>query len=166
MSDFFKIVGERIKDYPQIKVGRTAEQFLQKAVLMRMGLTDMNALRDRYEGQSFLDNHRSRLFSNLAIREYLGEIVRMRSYRLVEDNENYIDFKDSRYEIIVAQFGTLPQFKRSEYKKDIILVFQRDLFWIHIVGIIESEEAINPDNFITRGNYKEFVAFDKAKRIK
>ena len=166
MSDFFKIVGERIKDYPQIKVGRTAEQFLQKAVLMRMGLTDMNALRDRFEGQSFLDKHRSRLFSNLAVREFLGEVVRMRSYKLVEENENYIIHNGHKYEIIVAQFGTLPQFKRTDYKNDIILVFQRDLFWIHIVGIINPEEATNPENFVVRNNYNEFVAFDKAKSIK
>lgn len=165
VSDFFIIVGERIKTYPQIKISRTVEQYVQKAVLMKLGLTNINALRDRYEGQSFLDRNRSRLFSNLAIREHLGEIIKRDSYTLLDENENIIIHNKSRYRIVTAPFGELPLMKNIEHKISAILVFQRDIYSIQIAGVASIEILNNKANYRRKGNYLEFIGFDKIQPL-
>ena len=166
MDNFFSLIGERIRLYPQIKIGKTVEVFLNKPVLMRLGLTNMNALRDRYEGQSFLDKHRSRLFSNLAIREYQGEIVRSRSFKLIDEDENIVNIKGQSYSIQVCQFGEMPLFKNIDnFKRPVILVYQRDIYWIHILGIISIENASEPSNYSKRGNYFEYQAFNNLTKL-
>ena len=165
MSDFFIKVGERIKTFPQIKISRTVEQYLQKATLMKLGLNNINALRDRYEGQSFLDRNRSRLFSNLAVREYLGEIIKGDSYRLLDENENIVIHKKNRYQIFTTPFGELPLIKDVKYKSNAILVFQRDIYSMQIAGVLEVKELNNKDNFRRKGNYLEFIGFDKVKPL-
>ena len=166
MSKFFNLVGENIRSYPQVKIGKTIEQFVQKAVLMRLGMTDLNALRDRYEGQSFLEKHRSRLFGNLAVREYRGEIIRSRSFKLIDDDENLVTLSDVPHKIQVCQFGEMPIMKSpQDVSRPIVLVYQRDIFWIHILGIISTDDAKNLDNYVKRGNYYEFEAFDKLESL-
>ena len=122
MSNFYKLVGVRLNQLPQIRISRVIEQVLQEAVIARLGLTGMGELRDRYEGQAFLDSHRTRLFSNIAIREHFGEIVRSRPLKLIEEEDNFIEREEVRYKVIVAQFGQLPLIKIDRINSDVIIV--------------------------------------------
>lgn len=164
-TDFFRIVGERIRKFPTVRIGRTTEQLLQKEIVKRMGVTDMNALRDRFEGQQFLENHRSRLFANLAVREFLGEPHRSRTLELIEENDNHIEINGRRHEVVSIPFGALPQFKRDDYPNPVILVFQRDIFSMYIFGIIEPEDIVDENNYVTNSSSREFIAFDKIKEV-
>lgn len=163
--DFYRIIGERIKKFPTIRIGRTTEQFLQKEVVSRIGVADMNGLRDRFEGQRFLDNHRARLFASIAVREFIGETIRTQTLKLLEENNNFITINERRYEILTLPFGTLPQFKRENYNDPIVLVFQRDMFSMCIVGILEPDEIFNEKNYVTNNSNREFVAFDKIRDV-
>ena len=164
-ADFYRIIGERIKDFPCVRVGRTMEQLLQKEVVKQIGVADMNALRDRFEGQQFLDNHRSRLFANLAVREYLGENIRRRELNLIDENENFIFIRGVQVEILVTPFGSLPQFKRESYPFPVLIIFQRAQFTFYISGILERIEILNESNYMNKNSNPVFTSFDKLKTL-
>ena len=166
MSNFFSLLGENLKSYPQIKISKTAELFVQNAVLTRLGMSNLNALRDRYEGQSFLDKHQSRLFANLALREHHGEVIRRTSFKLIDDEENCFSINGKSYDIIVCQFGELPVIKSPKaFNNPNILVYQRDIFWMYIIGIIDLDVLQDDRSYIKRSNLYQFQSFDKIKRL-
>jgi hypothetical protein len=71
ISEFQKLTDTSIKykvDYKQFTA-------LQRNALTILGLTSMNKLRDRFEGQSFLDKFLIRSYSELALQNAIGKTV-------------------------------------------------------------------------------------------
>ena len=165
MSDFYKLLGERYNEFPQIRISKYLEDSLQKEVVKKLGLTGMGALRDRFDGQLFLDKNRARLFSNLALREYLGESINIRNEKLIDENKKYVVFKEKKYQILVFQFGQLPRINSVEISTDVILVCQRDKFANSIIGIVSEKSIKDKNNLKRNDNYFDFIGFDKIEEI-
>tara|TARA_Y100000385_G_scaffold286921_1_gene349984 strand:- start:935 stop:1438 length:504 start_codon:yes stop_codon:yes gene_type:complete len=165
MSNFYKLLGERFQEFPQIRIKRYLEDLLQKEVVKKLNLSGMGALRDRFDGQLFLDKNRSRLFSNLALREYFEEPIDIRNEKLLDENKKFIVFNDKKYQILVFQFGQLPRINSDEIKGDVILICQRDKFINSIIGIVSEENIKDKNNLKRNDNYFDFIGFDKVEKI-
>ena len=56
MSEFFKYTGEAILKSPNILIRRRDIIAIQDICVSSLGYRNINAVRDRYDGQRFMDN--------------------------------------------------------------------------------------------------------------
>lgn len=57
MKLFFKYIGEYLRLYPQVRFSKTDEVLIRNSAMSYLGLTNLNHMRDRYEGQAFFEKH-------------------------------------------------------------------------------------------------------------
>ncbi|MBN4070303.1 hypothetical protein JYT76_01345 [Olleya sp. AH-315-F22] len=55
MKLFLKYLGEFLRLYPQIKFTKNEEIIIRDSAMDHLGLTNLNQMRDRYEGQFFFE---------------------------------------------------------------------------------------------------------------
>ena len=58
MSEFFKYTGETILRSPNILIRRTDIHSIQDFCVSALGFKNINSVRDRYDGQRFMDSQR------------------------------------------------------------------------------------------------------------
>ena len=71
MKLFFKHIGEYMRLYPQVRVTRTNQVLIQNSVMKHLGLTNLNHMRDRYEGQAFFDKTMKNVGGLCSLQKYL-----------------------------------------------------------------------------------------------
>ena len=55
MKLFFKYIGEHLRLYPQVRFTKNDEILIRNSAMNHLGLTNLNQMRDRYEGQAFFE---------------------------------------------------------------------------------------------------------------
>jgi hypothetical protein len=82
---------------------------VQKLAIKKLGLENINQIRDRYEGQAFMDKLML-MYTGIYILEKSLDITIL-EYPFVPDNKNdfsSITYKDVKYKIVPFYFGQLP----------------------------------------------------------
>lgn len=134
MKIFLKYVGEFLRTYPQIRLNRNEEVVIRDKSMKYLGLTNVNQLRDRYEGQAFFDKTLMNLGGLMSIQKHL---------KLPLTNVNEIDlggFQPKLYvnneviDVIVFEFGTLPLIDINQTKNSIFFVIQKDRVTFNLCG--------------------------------
>ena len=143
MKEFLKYIGEYLRTYPQIRFNRSNEILIRDESIKHLGLTNLNQLRDRYEGQAFFDKTLTNIGGLLAIQKHL---------KLPEiDIENtdlggfkpQIRFNGKVIDVLVFQFGTLPLIDINEIKNPIFFVIQKDRITFNLCGYTDIETIKN-----------------------
>lgn len=85
MKLFFKYVGEYVRLYPQVKYSRTDEVLIRNCAMSHLGLTNLNQMRDRYEGQAFFEKTMKNIGGLMALQKHLNrELIDLDKTELVD----------------------------------------------------------------------------------
>ncbi len=164
MKEFLKYIGEYLRTYPQIRFNRNDEILIRDESMKHLGLTNLNQLRDRYEGQAFFDKTLMNIGGLMAIQKHLKlPLIDIKKTDLggfqpkLIINNNVID-------VLVFQFGTLPLIDINEIKNPVFFVIQKDRFTFNLCGFTDIN--VIKDNLIntsieksSQANNMSFIGF-------
>lgn len=170
MKLFLKYVGSFLRSYPQIKFNKNDEIIVRNSAMNHLGLSNLNQMRDRYEGQSFFEKTMKNIGGLMALQKYLKkDILDVNSANLT-DFQPYIILDGRKIDIHVFDFGTLPLLKVGDIENPIYFIIQKDSLTFLLCGVAEVEvvkeyikessvERSSPDE------YKDFTGFKFLKKI-
>lgn len=171
MKLFLKNVGEFLKDYPQVRLTRSDEILIRNSSMQCLGLDNVNHLRDRFEGQAFLDKTLKNIGALFACQKHLNIGISDLSELNLRDFSPRIKINDKTLLINVFNFGELPFIDLNDNNNNpTIFVIQKDKLTFMICGFAESEFI--RDNLIesteatsSSKNFKSFVGFKELQSI-
>lgn len=171
MIDFVKHVGEKIIGYPRIKFNSTFIEEVREKVLKELKLTGMNQLRDRLEGQKFLDNSKNKIGAVRACQKYKGESLLDLTDLNLKEYVPEINHNGEIVRIEAFNYGELPRLTSEKQNDPRIFVICLDESSYAICGYA-SADVINQGtqksksiSSLTKENFIEFIAFDKLETI-
>jgi hypothetical protein len=103
--------------------------------MSHLGLTNLNQLRDRYEGQSFFEKTMKNIGGLMALQKYLNKQLIDINKANLTDFQPYIKLENAKIDIHVFDFGTLPLLKVEEIKNPIFFIIQKDNLTFSLCGI-------------------------------
>jgi hypothetical protein len=166
MSEFLRQVGETLREYPTINFNRSFELQIQKIVLEYLDLKDLGKLRDRFEGQSFLEKSIRKISAYYSVLEYFGFEKPQMNINLSNDFNPIVNINGKDYDICVSEFGSFPKFRVNNFTKPIIFVLQKSIHTYSIAGVAELEILNDTSNFKSAGLMEnDFISFNKLINI-
>lgn len=164
VGEFHKIIDKCVKyrvDYKQFIA-------LQNIALLHLGLLGMNQLRDRFEGQSFLNKFLTRSYAELATQNVMNEtFVDPEKKRLIKSYRPEIIIKGEVVELIYSPIGEYPLIPKGIYDIGAVVfvnLITRDTFFAGIVrqkALIESIDKIPLSPLLS----KHFVGYLKNLEV-
>ena len=143
MKDFILKIGSEIRSMPKYEVGRSKRIKFQEFVVEFLGVKDLGKLKDRFEGQYFLDNSWKKLCALDAINQYLNLPEVDYTKLNLRDFQPTIKIANEDYHIICSEFGEFPVLY-NEDQYSYVIVYQKNNLEYLIHGIITSKElALN-----------------------
>ncbi len=161
MKLFFKYIGENLRFYPQIKLSKNDEKLIQISAMNHLGLTNLNHLRDRFEGQAFLDKTTKNIGGLIAMQKHLTiESIDLNKTKL-NDFQPHIELEGQKVLVNVFKFGELPLVNVSEVKNPIIFIIQKDTLTFLLCGLASIEVVTNNliETSIVKSNNAKFMEF-------
>ncbi|WP_411894101.1 hypothetical protein [Winogradskyella sp. A2] len=170
ITEFLKHTGEFLRQYPQIRLSMKEEFAVRDSVLNSLGLKNLNQLRDRYEGQTFLDKTLKNYGGLVACQKHLNIKITTIDELNIKDFKPQIQGKNGIYDIKVFDFGSLPVLEFTTIRNPIIFVIQKDKSTFSICGYGDKEMILNnlvdsSNETVNSVNLKNFIGFSDLKPI-
>ena len=165
MSLFFSKIGEKISKLPQIRVSRLVQAQVNELVVKHLGYTNLNQVRDRLDGQSFLDKNSLRIYAKVAVLEHLKIPFNIADLNLIEEDENVVFHNNKEFQIKVVPFGELPVFAGLNFPNDVIIVYQKDTLVFTLLGVLNQELLMDVKNYRKVQEGFQFINIDLAIRL-
>jgi hypothetical protein len=160
MSLFVKYLAPLIRNYPQITLSRLVEQKVQKLSMEHLGSKNMGELRDRFEGQSFLNKAINRVSSYIVTCDYL-QIDKLTVSEVFKNPDLNLNYKGSPLDIVVFEFGNLPEVQLFDIGK--IFLIKKDNQTYSVCGIASTSVLSDKSNFSSEKGKGYFIGFDKLE---
>lgn len=148
MSEFFKYTGESVLRSPNISIRRTDIVSIQNFCVSVLGFKNINSVRDRFDGQRFMDSQLRKIGSLYALADYFEIEKPLLGDHLISDPNPIIKIKGVDYQIISSDFGILPSVNKLNHKIDAIVTCRRDDVYFLLLGVLKKE------NFDKKGVFK------------
>ncbi len=162
---YYKYIGNKIINFPQIKMSNLVTNKIKESVVEVLGLRDLGQLRDRFEGQAYLDQQIFKLHSYNASLNYLGLKIPEISKDYIENFKPIIKRKNDMLVVVPFKFETLPRIKIMDYKQPRIFVLCNSERNYTIIGIASVEVLNDKSNYInldSKGKIGDFIGFNKT----
>jgi hypothetical protein len=164
MNLFIKYLAFKIRDYPQITFSQKFELEIQDFCIKRLNVKDIGKLRDRLDGQSFLNNAIKKISSYYACIRYFNQLHDGRSFKqIIDSHQLLIEYNRISYKILVFNFGEIPII--TEINFPIIFVVQKDNQKYSICGFADLGVLKDHSNYYTIRDQNHFIGFDKLQYI-
>jgi hypothetical protein len=171
MKLFFKYLGEHLRLYPQVRFTKNDEILIRNSAMNHLGLTNLNQMRDRYEGQAFFEKTMKNIGGLMALQKHLNiELIDLDKTNLT-DFQPYIKLNGKKILVNVFDFGTLPLIKINKTKYSTFFIIQKDNLTFLLCGFASKEVVEN--NLIetsrvksSTSKYMDFTGFKYLKQIK
>ena len=170
ITEFLKHTGEFLRQYPQIRLSMKEEFAVRDSVMHSLGLKNLNQLRDRYEGQTFLDKTLKNYGGLVACQKHLNITVTTIDDLNIKDFKPQIEGKNALYDIKVFDFGALPVLELKSIINPIIFVIQKDKTTFSICGYGDKDLVLK--NLVDSNNetvnsvsLKNFIGFSDLNPI-
>ncbi len=168
--EFLKYAVSFLNDIQFIQISSVIKREVHDIAVLQLGVKDLNKLRDRYEGQAYLDKLMIKVCSLFLIEKKTNtNLIAFEEIKNKNSDFTLITYKGKRYRIIPFIFGSLPIF-RMDISNDIILCAVRNDFKSGIVcGIIESKK-LSKKSFLkvegtSHNNFGKFFDFKLVEPI-
>ena len=139
MKLFLENVGSLLSSYTNVRINRNDETAIKNACVNFLGLQNINQLRDRYEGQAFLDKTLKNVGGLIAcLKELQIDNIKVEDIDL-SDFRPIIKINDKNILVNVFNFGTLPTILDYENIETTIFVIQKETLNFLICGYAEPE---------------------------
>lgn len=96
MKLFFKYIGENLRLYPQVRFTKNDEILIRNSAVSHLGLTNLNQLRDRYEGQAFFEKTMKNIGGLMALQKHIKTDLIDFSKADLTDFQPYIKLKGKK----------------------------------------------------------------------
>jgi hypothetical protein len=166
MKVFLKYVGEFLISYTQIRLNRNDEILIRDESMKHLGLTNLNQLRDRYEGQAFFDKTIKNIGGLIAIQKHLKLPIIDVSKIDLGGYQPELKINNKTIDVFVFEFGTLPLIDIDQIKNTIFFVIQKDRITFNLCGYTDIQTI--KDNLIrtsieksSQVKYMSFIGFKK-----
>ncbi|TKC06470.1 hypothetical protein FA048_14735 [Pedobacter polaris] len=155
-----------------IKIDYTTVEWLKKIALKNLGLDNINKLRDRFEGQLYLDNFLKRSFLEIAFEKYTG--IKFIDKLKKETYKNYVpSFIINKQTISLFSFtnGEYPKISTEEFDFAVFGMVNLEARQTELIGFLHKKEVVKytySDSLspLTSRNYLGmFKTFDKILPI-
>lgn len=170
MKLFLKYVGSYLRSYPQIKFTKSEEIIIRDSAMNHLGLSNLNQMRDRYEGQSFFEKTMKNIGGLMALQKHLKkDLINVNAANLT-DFQPYIMIDGKKTDIHVFDFGNLPLLKVDDIQNPIYFIIQKDKLTFLLCGVADVDvvKANIKESSIERSSpdeYMDFTGFKFLKRI-
>lgn len=126
----------------------------------------MGSLRDKFEGQAFLNKKLEIISSYFAVLDVIGVKRPEVDNSLLALNLDEVVINRKQYQISVTEFGSLPKFKKTVFDRPVIFVFKKSLSSYSVAGVATKEVLNLKDNYLVSGSQNNyFMGFEKLKNI-
>lgn len=139
MSSFYNILINGNFEIEYVKINKYIEINIQKYVVNILGVADLGKLRDKYEGQAFLDDKVDKIFSYLAVCDFFGIKRPSIDLQFVTNIKSVIEHNSYKYVIHSFDIESLPVFEVKEYLVPRILVMRQHKYTYGIIGIVPTD---------------------------
>ena len=171
MKLFFKYIGENLRLYPQVRFTKTDEVLIRNSAMNHLGLTNLNQMRDRYEGQAFFEKTMKNIGGLMALQKHLNlELIDSDKVNL-GDFQPYIKLDGKKVNINVFDFGSLPLIKIKDIKNPVFFIIQKDSLTFLLCGLATKD--VIKKNLIessvvqsSTDKYMDFTGFKFLEQIK
>ncbi len=141
---------------------------IQNVVVKKLGLQNINQLRDRFEGQKFMDQVMLLMTGIYVLEKSLNaDIIIQKGFPFGRENQNIITIGNKSYHLIVSYFGYLPSIViqpklplvfcgiRTDFKNGIFYGFlntfdlnDQEIFTKKNIGLFNSYEFFGFDSLM------------------
>jgi hypothetical protein len=163
MNLFIKYLAPLIREFPQVTLSRRLELDIQNHCMRVLGVKDMGELRDRFEGQKYLDNALYKASSYFACANFIGQ-ADISLEKALDSNDLTFQIDGCSYGMLVFNFGELPLISITE--SPLILVLKKDVKTFSICGIATKEVLDDEKNYTIEKGKKYFIGFQNLSEIK
>jgi hypothetical protein len=162
MNLFVKHLAPFIRDFPQVTLSRRIELDVQNYCIDFLKLKNIGELRDRFEGQKFLDNALNKVSSyQVCISTFsLNEIS---IDNILKMKKSIVEIKGMNYEILVFHFGELPQIPSNE--NPIVFILKKDQQTYSVCGTASLDVINDEKNYSVEKGKKYFSGFKKLSPV-
>lgn len=169
MKDFFKYVGEFLRVYPQIRLNKTEEIWIRDETMKQLGLSNINQMRDRFEGQAFFDKTLKNVGGLISIQKHLNLPVEDITKIDFSNFQPKLTINNDIINVFVFEFGTLPLINIDELKNKTFFVIQKDNVTFNLCGytdinIIQNNIVNTNIEKSSQANNKNFIGFKKLNK--
>ena len=161
MKLFFKYIGEYLRSYPQIRFSKTDEVLIRNSAMNHLGLTNLNQMRDRYEGQAFFEKTMKNIGGLMSLQKHLNlELIDLNKVNL-GDFQPYIKLDGKKVNINVFDFGNLPLIKIKDIKNPVFFIIQKDSLTFLLCGLATKDVIKNNliDTSVVQSSTDEYMDF-------
>ena len=170
MKLFFKYIGEYLRLYPQVRFSKTDEVLIRNAAMNHLGLTNLNQMRDRYEGQAFFEKTMKNIGGLMSLQKHLNlELIDLDKVNL-GDFQPYIRLDGKKVNINVFDFGNLPLINKKDIKNPVFFIIQKDSLTFLLCGLA-TKDVIKKnliDTSVVQSStdeYMDFIGFKFLEKI-
>ncbi|CAL2064107.1 hypothetical protein [Tenacibaculum sp. 190524A05c] len=169
MKEFIKYLGEYLRTYPQIRFNRNDEILIRDESMKYLGLTNLNQLRDRFEGQAFFDKTLMNIGGLMSIQKYLKLPLIDITKADLGGFQPKIIIDGKVIDVLVFEFGTLPLIDINKIKNPVFFVIQKDRITFNLCGFTDIK--VIKDNLInttieksSQANSMAFIGFKNLSK--
>ena len=168
-AKFHKIVLPNLKEYTYYKLKRIEISIVVELVSKYLGLENKFEIKDKFEGDTFLNNNK-RIYSTMLNITKNNKNLKIDSELTIESmREKVLKINDKKFRIVNFRFGALPliSLDKDFILNGLILSVNSDEISSYICGFISSEELLSLYKQKNKKDSKriEFDGFSKLKPI-
>lgn len=168
MKLFLKHIGEHLRLYPQVRFTRNDEILIRNSVMSHLGLTNINQLRDRFEGQAFFEKTMKNIGGLLAVQKYLKTDLIDFTRADLTDFQPSIELNDEKFDINVFDFGTLPLIDVKDLKNPTYFIIQKNSITFLLCGYATTDVIKDHliETSVVKSSTIKFMNFTGFKYLK
>ena len=135
-----------------------------------LGLTNLNQMRDRYEGQAFFEKTMKNIGGLMSLQKHLNlELIDLDKVNL-GDFQPYIKLDGKKVNINVFDFGNLPLINKKDIKNPVFFIIQKDSLTFLLCGLATKDVIKNNliDTSVVQSStdeYMDFIGFKFLEKI-
>ncbi len=140
-------------------------------VIKKLGLENINEVRDRFEGQAYLDKILLSMTSKYILKNYLAnEMILDIDTISSPEKQNIVTIEETIYQLVPFYFGSLPSLTSQSNLPLIFCSIRPDFRNGSIFGYLKRYSINNEDLFLIKSigvetNY-EFIGFKNLEKLK
>lgn len=128
------------------KIDYTTHIKLQKIALQHLGLTNINHIRDRFEGQAYYDNFLAKAYSELAFQKIFKEDVLKIENKIKKTYSPQFQISEKKIQIIYAKTNEYPIIPKTQFDVAVIIFVNLTTRETWIIGWIKYDDLITNTN--------------------
>lgn len=168
-SKFYTYAKEYIHS-ERINIPSSFKLQVQKLATKKLGLENINQVRDRFEGQAFMDKLMLVMTGKYVLECHLNKEITLNTGIIGrQENKNIVQIGSKEYHLVSFYFGTLPKIINVSNLPLIFCAIRSDFKNGSVFGVLNIYSLNDKDLFSLKSNSMqssyEFIGFNKLEKL-